>query len=67
MPGMELTVLAVTISGDMITAVHHDFLSLFAILYLFLQSAVRVAETCARLLGKFDRSANDDGRVGEYE
>ena len=42
MPGMELTVLAVTISGDMITAVHHDFLSLFAILYLFLQFAVRV-------------------------
>jgi hypothetical protein len=59
-------VLAVTISGDMITAVHHhDFLSLFAILYLFLQFAVRVAGTCARLLGKFDRSANDDGRVGE--
>jgi hypothetical protein len=42
--------------GDMITAVHH-LLSLFAILYLFLQFAVHITEMYASLLGELPGKA----------
>jgi len=50
----------------MIAAVHHAFfLSLFATLYLSLQSAVRITETYARLVGKSDKAGHDYDSVGE--